>query len=223
MNNIHTKTTKDRFFTTSDEVVSILSKLACLKCWTLYFILTSKQTFKNGLVGVFEELSFYDIAKLLSSAIGSEVDITTAKHFISKLEKNNLVRIINKKPLIAILQKSEFAEDLKTINEVLDYVQKNEQEFNFHIQHRRATEFFTQFNRPRLPMAAHQVQPDSKSQALDTLIRSRPTRAVLTAQEVAAAEDWAKAIDEDEKDPFEQHIKRNSIFILEDDNYEKYT
>ena len=220
MNNIYEKTTKDRFIAFNDKTINELIALQDLKCWHLYSEIARRQSFKNGLVGVFEELSFYYFSKLLSSQFKIDMNTQKIKRLFKKLEDCGLVKIINEKSLIILLTTAEQAEQLNTLDEVLDYVQCHEQEFNFHIQHKRANEFFSQFNRPRLQTA----QGDNcigKALALDTLIKSRPGRSTPSAKELKEAEEWATVIDQDEEDPFEQHIKRNNIFILRNKEYEK--
>lgn len=219
MNNINQKTVRDRFVAISHLTIIALAKLNCLACYTLYFYLSSKQTFKNGLVGVFEELTIYDIAKYLSEALNKNIDTTTAKYYLGKLEKNNLIKTHNKKPLLMSLTQAEFAESLETLEEVFSYVQNNEAEFNFNVHRRRANEFYSTFNIQ--PLATPLPSSKAKEQALDELIKSRPTRAQPTAIELAQAQAWREEIDQldpfadpPDFDPFALHIKKN-IEIVE--------
>ncbi|PMP84159.1 MAG: hypothetical protein C0175_00530 [Caldisericum exile] len=215
MNNIHNKTTKDRFFTVSDLVINSLSDLNCLTTFQLYFYLSSKQTFKNGVIGVFEEVTVYDIAKYLASKLKKKIDITTVKYFLKKLVKTGLLKIMSTSPFLGILTNAEFAEDLNNLDELLNYVRNNEHEFQFHTHKRRATEFFAQFKIERLATLPPVIH--DKEQALDTLIRSRPTRALPTPQQAQKAQEWRDTIDEDEFNPFAEHAAKNIKFI-EDEN-----
>ncbi|AEF89867.1 hypothetical protein DelCs14_2855 [Delftia sp. Cs1-4] len=219
MNNINNKTVRDRFVAISHLTITALAKLNCLASYTLYFYLSSKQTFKNGLVGVFEELTIYDVSKYLSEALNKNIDTTTAKYYLNKLEKNNLIKTHNKKPLLILLVQAEFAENLKTLEEVFSYVQNNEAEFHFNVHRRRANEFYSTFNIQ--PLATPSPTPSgAKEQALDELIKSRPTRAQPTAVELSQAQAWRAEIDEldpfadsPEFDPFAQHIKKNKEIV----------
>jgi hypothetical protein len=224
-NNIYNKTTKERFFTSSDKVILKLSKLKCLTSWTLYFYLASKQTFKNGLIGIFEELTIYDVSIHLSNVLGKKLDISSCKHFMQKLEKNELIRTIDRSPLIVLLIGSEFSEDLDTLEETLNYVRNHEQEFMFHVHHRRAEEFFAHHKIERL---AHPMpSTDGKAKALDTLIKSRPTRATApTPQELLQATEWARTIAQDldpfaDDDPFAQHLSKNIQHIKKEKQHEQ--
>lgn len=226
-NNIYNKTTKDRFLTSSDKVINKLSEMKCLTSWTLYFYLASKQTFKNGLVGIFEELTIYDVSIHLSKVLNKKLDISSCKHFLKKLEKNELVKTLAKSPLIILLIGSEFSEDLNTLEEAIDYVRNNEQEFMFHVHHRRATEFFGQHNIERL--TTRLPSTDGKAHALDTLIKSRPSRATpASPQELLQATEWARTIAQDldpfaDEDPIAEHLARNIQHIQKEKQNEKYT
>ncbi|WP_139093289.1 hypothetical protein [Delftia sp. JD2] len=219
MNNINNKTVRDRFVAISHLTITALAKLNCLASYTLYFYLSSKQTFKNGLVGVFEELTIYDVSKYLSETLSKKIDTTTAKYYLNKLEKNSLIKTHNQKPLLLSLTQAEFAESLETKEEVFSYVQNNEEEFNFHIHRRRANEFYSTFNIQ--PLATPSPTPTgAKEQALDALIKSRPTRAQPTALELCQAQTWRDEIDEldpfadpPEFDPFAQHLNKNREIV----------
>ncbi|GKS91533.1 hypothetical protein [Acidovorax sp. SUPP2539] len=217
MNNINNKTIRDRFVAISHPTITALAKLNCLASYTLYFYLSGKQTFKNGLVGVFEELTIYDVAKYLSEALNKNIDTTTAKYYLNKLEKNNLIKTHNKKPLLILLVQAEFAENLKTLEEVFSYVQNNEAEFHFNVHRRRANEFYSTFNIQ--PLATPSPVTGAKEQALDELIKNRPTRQP-TAVELAQAQAWREEIDQldpfadpPEFDPFAQHIQKNKEIV----------
>lgn len=220
-NQIFNKTTKDRYVATSNKTIAILSKLACLKCWHLYFYLAEKQSFQNGICGVFSQMTIYELAKILHTQLKIELNTTKTKRLLQKLEKVQLIKVINEKPLILILTTAEQAEDLKTLDEVLDYVKHNEIEFFFNVQHKRAKEFFDTFKIDRLP-ATPGTPPgtQAKGQALDTLIHNRPTRATPpTAEQVQEAKEWARVIQEE--DPFKNHLLKNKKHITQD--YEKCT
>ena len=222
-NQIFNKTTKDRYVATSNKTIAILSKLACLKSWQIYFYLAEKQSFQNGIVGVFSEMTIYELAKILHSQLAIELNTTKTKRLLQKLEKAKLIKVINEKPLILILTTAEQAEDLKNLNEVLDYVKHNEIEFFFNVQHKRAIEFFDTFKierLPQLPGTPPGTSTQAKGQALDTLIQNRPTRATPqpTQAQVAEATEWARVIQEEE-DPFRNHLLRNRKHITQD--YEK--
>ena len=224
-NQIFNKTTKDRYVATSNKTIAILSKLACLKCWHLYFYLAEKQSFQNGVCGVFSEMTIYELAKILHTQLEIELNTTKTKRLLQKLEKAQLIKVINEKPLILILTTAEQAEDLKNLDEVLDYVKHNEIEFFFNVQHQRANEFFDTFQIDRLPATPGTPGTPgtaAKGQALDTLIQSRPTRATPqpTATQVAEATEWARVIQEEE-DPFKNHLLRNTKHIKQD--WEKCT
>lgn len=220
-NQLFKKTIKDRYVATSNKTIAVLSKLACLKCWHLYFYLAEKQSFQNGIVGVFSEMTIYELAKVLHSQLEIELNTTKIKRLLLKIEKAGLIKLINEKPLILIMSTAEQAEDLKNLNEVLDYVKHNENEFFFNVQHKRAKEFFDTFKIDRLP-ATPGTPPgtQAKGQALHTLIQSRPTRATAqpTAKEIEEATEWARVIQEEE-DPFKNHLLKNKTHIKKD--YEK--
>lgn len=217
-NQIFNKTTKDRYVATSNKTIAILSKLACLKCWQLYFYLAEKQSFQNGLCGIFSEMTIYELAKILHQQLEIELNTTKLKRLLKKLEKSGLIKIINEKPLILILTTAEQAEDLKNLSEVLDYVKHNENEFFFNVQHKRAKEFFDTFKIERLPQLPGTPRT-AKAQALDTLIQNRPTRATQpTAEQIKEATEWARVIqeEEEEEDPFKNHLLRNTKHITQD-------
>ena len=211
-NQIFSKSTKDRYVAISSKTISILNKLNCAKCWFLYFYLAEKQSFQNGIVGVFSEMTIYEIAKLLYVQFEVELNTTKAKRLLQKLEKVGLIKIINEKPLILILKTAEQAEELKNLDEVLEYAKHNEKEFFFDKQHKRANEFFDTFKIDRLPPTPGTPPgTELKAQALDTLIQSRPTR----NEKFEEVMEWAKVIQEDE-DLFENHLIKNSNFIKKD-------
>lgn len=215
MNNILNKTVRDRFVAISHQTIKALAKLNCLASYTLYFYLSGKQTFKNGLVGVFDELTIYDVSKYLSEALGKKIDTTSAKYYLKKLEKNQLIKIHHDKPLLILLVQAEFSEDLQTIEEVFDYVRTHEEEFNFNVHHRRANDFYKTFNLERL--VTPQAPATAKETALDTLIKSRPTRAIPpTPKELQEAKEWRETIANEDEDPFEMHLSNNSKFITKD-------
>lgn len=216
-NQIFNKTTKDRYVAISNKTIAILSKLACLKCWQLYFYLAEKQSFQNGICGVFSEMTIYELAKILHTQLEIELNTTKTKRLLQKLEKAQLIKVINEKPLILIMSTAEQAEDLKNLDEVLDYVKHNENEFFFNVQHKRAKEFFDTFKIERLPpLPGTPPGTQAKGQALDTLIQNRPTRATQpTAEQVQEAKEWARVIQEEE-DPFKNHLLRNTKHITVD-------
>lgn len=225
MNNILNKTVRDRFVAISHLTITALAKLNCLPSYTLYFYLSGKQTFKNGLAGVFDELTIYDVSKYLSEALNKKIDTTTAKYYLSKLEKNNLIKIHHSKPLIILLVQAEFSEDLKTLQEVFEYVRTHEEEFNFNIHHKRANQFYQTFNLERLELP--QAPTTAKETALDTLIKSRPTRALPSHQEQQEAKEWRETIgnEDDYFDPFSEHLNKNKKHIkiekLQEKKYER--
>lgn len=216
-NQLFTKTTTDRYIAVNNETLNKLTKLACLKSWHLYFNLAKKQSFKNGLVGVFEALSIYDLMKELNEQLSLNFNTQKIERLLTKLEKAELLKIINRRPLILILTSAEQAETLNSLDEVLNYVQHNEAEFNFHMMKKRAEEFFSFFKIDRIQQIA---KADLKAIALDELVRARPSRQALQTQqaphskptdpkrdtrEQELASAWQEAIDKGDEsyfDPF---------------------
>ena len=192
-NQIFTKTTTDRYIAVNDKTLNKLTELACLKTWHLYFILAKKQSFRNGLVGIFEDLSLYDLMKDLNKQLNLIFNTDKIKRLLAKLEKAELLKVINQKPLILILTSAEQAEKLHNLEDVLNYVKFNENEFNFHIMQKRANEFFDFFKVNRVTQID---KTDLKTIALDELVRARPSRQLLTPQH--AAKDPVKAARDDE-------------------------
>lgn len=209
-NQIFNKTTKEKYIAVNDKTINKLLSIACLKSWHLYFILAKKQSFRNGLVGIFEELSLYDLMKDLNTQLNIELNTDKIKRLISKLEKSGLLKQINQKPFIALLTTAEQAEDLNNLADVLNYVKHHEQEFNFHIMHKRANQFFEQF---KIERVAQIEKTDLKANALDELIQSRPTHQPKSPLELSEAMDWAKVISEEENDPFAELLKNNKKHI----------
>lgn len=218
-NQIFNKTTKEKYIAVNDKTINKLFEIACLKCWHLYFILAKKQSFKNGLVGIFEELSLYDLMKELNSQLNIDLNTDKIKRLLAKLEKFQLVKSINQKPFIALLITAEQAEDLNNLDDVLNYVKHHEQEFNFHIMHKRANQFFETFKIQRI---AQVEKTDLKTTALDELIKSRPTRQPTSHQESKEAMEWSKMIDDEENDPFQNHLTENKKQIKLEKLKEKY-
>jgi hypothetical protein len=216
-NQIFTKTTTDRYIAVNNETLNKLTELACLKSWHLYFNLAKRQSFKNGLVGIFEELSFYDLMKELNAQLNLDFNTDKIKRLLTKLEKAKLLTVINQRPLILILTSAEQAETLKTLDDVLNYVKHNEAEFNFQVMKKRADEFFSFFKIERVQQTD---KADLKAIALDELVRARPSRQaqqpqhapqskpqdperISREQELASA--WQTAIDKGDDsyfDPF---------------------
>lgn len=220
-NQIFNKTVADRYIAVSNETLSKLTKQACLKSWHLYFNLARKQSFKNGLVGIFEELSIYDLMKELNNQLDINFNTQKIERILLKLEKAELLKVINKRPLILILTSAEQAETLNSLEEVLSYVKHNEAEFNFHIMKKRAEEFFSYFKLERVPQTD---KADLKAQALDELVRGRPSRqaqqapqskpqdsqqAINDTREQERASAWREAIDKGDDsyfDPFKTNF-----------------
>ena len=214
MNNILNKTVRDRFVAISHQTITELAKLNCLPSYTLYFYLSGKQTFKNGLAGVFDELTIYDVSKYLTETLNKTIDTTTAKYYLNKLVKNSLIKIFNNKPLIILLSQAEFSENLNSLEEVFDYVRTHEEEFNFNVHHKRANQFYSTFNLERLELP--QAPGTTKQTALDTLIKSRPTRALPSPTEQQEAKEWRETIAQEENsyfDPFSEHLNKNKKHI----------
>ena len=215
-NEIFNKTQKDKYIAVNDKTLNKLMKLADLKIWHLYFILAKKQSLQNALCGIFEELSLYDLMKDLNNQLNINLNTQKILRLLNKLQKENLVRVINQKPFIALLTSAEQAEDLKNLSEVLDYVKHNEKEFNFHIMHKRANKFYEFF---RIQRIAQIIKTDDKAQALDDIVKSRLTRQVVSSDELSKALEWSKLIDEDE-DPFFSHLSNNNNLIKKEKNAE---
>lgn len=217
-NQIFNKTTKEKYLAVNDRTINELIKQACIKCWHLYFILAKKQSFRNGLVGIFEELSLYDLMKDLNSQLNINFNTEKIKRLLSKLEKSNLIKSINQKPFIVLLTTAEQAEDLKNLADVLNYVKQNEQEFNFHIMHKRANQFFADFKIERIA----QIEKNNlKANALDELIKSRPSKQPVSPLELKEAMDWATVIAEEENDPFQEFLTHNKKHIEREKQNEK--
>lgn len=213
MNNIYNKTTKEKYVPVTDLTINILTELYCPKAWTLYFDIAKKQSFKNGLVGVFDEINYYQFLKLLSPLSKEKLNTDKIQRIFKKLEKANLIKIINNKPLIISLTTAEQSEHLNTMDEVLDYVQANETEFNFHILHKRANQFYTSFNRTREKIVLTKSENTiAKEFKLDEIVK---TRKVLSQAEFEEAMEWRSTIADDE-DPFEIHLNNNNKYIKKD-------
>lgn len=204
MNNILNKSIKDRFVAISHLTILALAKLNCLPSYHLYFYLSGKQTFVNGLVGVFDEVTIYDVQKYLSETTGKSFDTTTAKYYLNKLAKHNLIVIHNLKPLIISLPQSEIAESLKNLKDVLDYVRNNEKEFAFDKHFRRATEFYATFNIE--PVAQPKPTATNKAKVLDELINSRPTRNATENKK----SNWEKFTEDEDSPFFDPFAMRNT-------------
>ncbi|MBC7747704.1 MAG: hypothetical protein H7Z76_03835 [Methylotenera sp.] len=217
-NQIFNKTTKEKYIAVNDKTINKLIELACLKCWHLYFILAKKQSFRNGLCGIFEELSLYDLMKDLNGQLNIELNTQKIKRLIVKLEKSQLIKSFNQKPFIALLTSAEQAEDLNNLAEVLEYVKHHEQEFNFHIMHKRANQFFATF---KIERVAQIENTDTKANALDDLIKARPSRQPASSQELKEAMDWATVIAEEESDPFQEHLTNNKKHIKRENYHAK--
>jgi hypothetical protein len=197
-NNIYNKTTETRYFAITDETIKKLSKLACLTSWHLYFILTRKCSFRNGLVGVFSELTIYRLAEELSSQLGKDFQVIQIKRALQKLEKNDLVKVLHNKPLIVSLPQAEFSEPLDTMAQALAYIDSHLEEFNLVSMHRRREEFFAAFNYTPSKLPVAQESTD-KAKALDKIINSRPSRAPASLEEKAKAKAWHEEIEEEER------------------------
>ncbi|MBC7428042.1 MAG: hypothetical protein H7336_05490 [Bacteriovorax sp.] len=210
MNNIYNKTTKEKYIPINDITINILTELNCIKSWPLYHAIAKIQSFKNGLVGVFEDINYYQFLKFLSPLSKEKLNTDKVQRVFKKLEKAGLIKIINNKPLIISLVTAEQAEDLNTMEEVLDYVQANETEFNFHILHKRANKFYTSFNRTREKIVLNKSENTiAKELKLDEIVK---TRKVLSQAELEEALEWQRTIAHDD-DPFENHLKENNKYI----------
>lgn len=197
-NNIYNKTTETRYFAITDETINNLSKLSDLTSWHLYFILTRKCSFRNGLVGVFSELTIYRLAEELSSQLGKDFQVIQVKRALQKLEKNDLVKVLHSKPLIISLPQAEFSEPLETMAQALAYIESHLEEFNFVSMHRRREEFFAEFNYTPSKIPSAQGG-DEKAKVLDKIINSRPSRAPVSAEEKQKAKAWHEELEEEER------------------------
>jgi hypothetical protein len=197
-NNIYNKTTETRYFPITDETINRLMEMNDLVAWHLYFTLTKLCSFRNGLVGVFSELTQYKLAEALSEQLGKDFQITQVKRALQKLEKNSLVKILYDKPLVILLPQAEFSEPLEDLAQALAYIDSHQEEFNFQVMHRRRDEFFALFKYTpsRTPPAQDSAE---KAKALDTIIKNRPSRIQVSAEEKEKAKAWHEELEEEEK------------------------
>lgn len=196
--NIYNKTTETRYFPITDETINRLMKMGDLTAWHLYFTLTKLCSFRNGLVGVFSELTQYKLAEELSNQLGKDFQLTQVKRALQKLEKNNLIKVLHDKPLVISLPQAEFSEPLDTMAQALAYIDSHQEEFNLQVMHRRREEFFEQFNYTPSQKPAAQDGAE-KAKALDKIINSRPSRISVSVEEKAKAKAWHEEIEEEEK------------------------
>lgn len=204
-NNIYNKTTETRYFPITDETINRLMKMGDLTAWHLYFTLTKLCSFRNGLVGVFSEITQYKLAEALSKQLGKDFQITQVKRALQKLEKNGLVKILHEKPLVILLPQAEFSEPLADIAQALAYIDSHQDEFNFQVMHRRREEFFAEFNyTPNTKPVAQDTA--EKAKALDKIINSRPSRAPVSAEEKQKAKAWHEELEDEERHAGKQKI-----------------
>lgn len=197
-NNIYNKTTETRYFAITDETINRLMKMGDLTAWHLYFTLTKLCSFRNGLVGVFSEITQYKLAEALTKQLAKDFQITQVKRALQKLEKNGLVKILHDKPLVILLPQAEFSEPLEDMAQALAYIDSHQEEFNFQVMHRRREEFFAEFKyTPSAKPAAQEVA--DKAAALDKIINSRPSRMPVSAEEKEKAKAWHEELEEEER------------------------
>ena len=111
---------------------------------TLYHYLLSKHTYKNGLSGIFYHITIYSLAEKF------KIHKDKVFNHLQKLEKNGLIKILNKSPLIIQMLEIPYLNNkFNTLEEVLKYVALNQSEFKFDtsMMKNRANEFFTCFEK----------------------------------------------------------------------------
>lgn len=106
-------------------LVNKIYKLNSLNAYKLFFLLLSKQSFKSGLIGVFNEVTAYSLRK--------ELDISTKslKLVLNLLKKNNILNVFHESPMIIQLHTRSSVQRFNDLQEIVKYVKLNEQEFYF--------------------------------------------------------------------------------------------
>lgn len=96
-------------------------------------------TYKNGLVGVHSEIHKTGLAKELGINKG---DISK---YLNQLEELKFIKVFNTTPLVLQVLEVPQAPNFNDIKGVLLYIHMNPQQFNFHRNLNRKTEFFETF------------------------------------------------------------------------------
>ena len=125
----------------------------------LYHYFLSKNTYKNGLVGIFSHLTEHSLS------VKFKVHKNTIKRHIIKMEKSGLLKIINQSPMIIQLLKIPTATiKFKDLEHVLKYVSINESEFKFDtpMMLKRANEFYLEFSKEYKSISKKQYESKFK-------------------------------------------------------------
>lgn len=114
----------------TDELYFIMNHLAC-----------EYVTYKNGLVGVFDKLTQYQLAEELNINRGR-----ISAH-LDKLQEMNFIKIFNYRPLVLQILEIPKKPEINDIKGLLFYVSANLHEFNFHTNSDKRTSFFDTFKK----------------------------------------------------------------------------
>lgn len=114
-----------------------------IKTDELYFIMNhlvcEYVTYKNGLVGVYDKLTQYQLAEELGINRGR-----IAGH-LEKLEEMKFIKIFNRSPLVLQILEIPKRPEINDIKGLLFYVSANPHDFNFHINLDNRRAFFDTF------------------------------------------------------------------------------